>query len=164
MARRTCVRYKRVRSRFGGTVRRCAKYGRARRKASASRRKSTYKRRRTTARKTRTCVRFGRNRNGVRVCRKYTRTASGGYRRGHRPFNKGRKCVAWKRTAAGRKCASFGGARSRRTPWRSRSRTPNPRYRGGEVIDTTAVEIETRKSRMLPAEGSPIGLGPAWGR
>ncbi len=30
------------------------------------------------------------------------------YRRGHRPANKGKRCIRYKMTAAGRRCASFG--------------------------------------------------------
>lgn len=112
-----CTRYKRVRSRFGGSVRRCANFsgGRARgyRRRGRGRRGAhcvAYKRvpSRYFQKLVVRCANFvgGRRRGRGRK--------RGGYRRGHRPFNKGMKCRTFKmvRGRGGRlfrRCASFKG-------------------------------------------------------
>lgn len=76
-----CTRYKKVRMKGNGLVKRCAKYAGRKRRAVGYRKRSAAKRR-----------------------------ASGGYRRGHRPFNKGKHCVKFKTNKRGiRTCASYGG-------------------------------------------------------
>jgi hypothetical protein len=70
MAQR-CTRYKRVRSKFGGTVRRCASY---RGRSSNGRRRKYRRRGKAPFNKGRTCQAWGRAmRSGksVRVCRSY---------------------------------------------------------------------------------------------
>lgn len=118
-----CVRYKRVRSRSGGTVRRCAKFsGR-----SSNGRRRGYRRRRTgMARRGSHCTRYKRVRSRfggtVRRCASFSGRSRavrrrGGYRRGHRPFNKGRRCLMKKRVYSPRlrryvtRCASYGAGR-----------------------------------------------------
>ena len=128
-----CTRYKRVRSRFGGTVRRCAKFSG---RAKNGRRKS---RRSGMARRGSHCVRYKRVRvrggGTQRRCAKFsggsrrsTRTRSR-YRRGKRPFNKGKKCV---RKGVNKRgfvvCRSYGS-------------TSGWRYKGRKA--------ETRPSRLL---------------
>ena len=111
-----CTRMKRVRSRFGGTVRRCANFsgGRKRgyrRKGKARRGAHCVSYKRVPSRYFQKMVircasfRGGRRRSGAK---------RGGYRRGHRPFNKGLKCRTFKmvRGRGGRlfrRCASFKG-------------------------------------------------------
>lgn len=89
-----CTRYKKVRMKGNGLVKRCAKYaGRKRthgyrKRSSAKRRTSGY--RRPSAK---------RRASGRHV-----------YRRGHRPFNKGKHCIRFKTNKRGiRTCASYGG-------------------------------------------------------
>jgi len=131
MAQR-CTRYKRVRSKFGGTVRRCASY--SGRSANGRRRRRGYRRRRGGLPRGSTCVRFKRVRvrgGGIqRRCAKYRarggrrpaaaarrRTARGRYRRGRVPYNKGKKCLMRKRVYSERlgrhvtRCASYGAGR-----------------------------------------------------
>lgn len=121
-----CVRYKRVRSRFGGTVRRCAKY---RGRSSNGRRRGYRRRRSGMARRGSHCKRYKRVPSvyggTVRRCadfsrgRRRSRKRRGGYRKGHRPFNKGRRCLMKKRVYSPRlrryvtRCASYGGGETR---------------------------------------------------
>lgn len=120
MAQR-CTRYKRVRSRFGGTVRRCAKFSG---RSSNGRRRGYRRRRSGMARRGSHCLRFKRVPSvyggTVRRCSAFggrSRKRRGGYRRGHAPFNKGRRCLSKKRVYSRRlgryvtRCASFGGGR-----------------------------------------------------
>jgi hypothetical protein len=79
-----CVRYKKVRMKGNGLVRRCAKY-----KGGPPRRKGLY-------------AKAG----GYR--RKKSRSKRG-YPRGHRPYNKGKSCVSWGLNKRGvRTCRSYG--------------------------------------------------------
>ncbi len=132
MAQR-CSKYKRVRSKFGGTVRRCASFGG---RSSNGRRKRRY-RRKGMARRGGHCVRYKRvkvkGQGYARRCAKYAggsrRRASGGrsrYRKGRRPFNKGKKCVRMGVNSRGKPvCRSYGST----SGWRSKS----GRRRGGSV-------------------------------
>lgn len=80
-----CTRYKRVRVRGQGTAKRCAKYSGGKRRASSS---------------------------GSR--RKGSKRRKSAYKRGHRPFNKGKKCVSMGRSRSGRPvCRSYGAVRRR---------------------------------------------------
>jgi hypothetical protein len=112
--------YKRVSSIFGGTVRRCRSFSGTKRK-----KRGGYRKRRGMATRGSHCtggykrVRsiFG---GTVRRCKRFGgsgRRASsgrrGGYRKGRRPANKGRKCQQYGIGPSGRvKCMSFGGRRS----------------------------------------------------
>lgn len=125
MAKR-CTRYKRVRSRYGGTVRRCAKF---------SGRSARSKKRR------------------------------GGYRRrGKRPFNKGRKCVAWgtatRRGRSVRVCRSYGstsGWRTRRGR-RGASRSTGMRIPGTSMYVTPPSESQ----RVASAYRGSQQAGERW--
>ncbi len=146
-----CVRMKRVRTRTGKTVRRCAQFSGAR----SRRRGGGYRTRSRMAKRGSHCTRYRRVRSKyggtVRRCARFSgkarrggyRRPKRGYKRGHRPFNKGRKCVAYRMTSGGRRCASFGGRpRSMKTPqWVS--------MRGRGLLP-----------RLLPATAGPTAYGP----
>jgi hypothetical protein len=145
-----CTRMKRVRSRFGGTVRRCASFSGGRRKSRGYRRPGAARRgSRCTQYKTVPSAYFRRN---VVRCAKFggTRRAGkrSGYRRGHSPFNKGKKCLYTKIVVGRRgklytRCASYGGSKKRGaiTP------TPYYGYRPG----------------ITPSTANPM-YTPGWGR
>lgn len=114
--------YKRVRSRFGGTVRRCRSFS-----GTKSKKRGGYRKRRGMATRGSHCtggykrVRsiFG---GTVRRCKSFGggrrasgRKRSGGYRKGRRPANKGKKCQQFGIGPSGQvKCMSYGGKRSGR--------------------------------------------------
>jgi hypothetical protein len=118
-----CTRYKRVRSRFGGTVRRCANFSGGRKRGYRRKGRSrggshcvSFKRvpSRYFQKMVVRCAQFRGGRRGG--------TKRGGYRRGHRPFNKGLKCRTFKmvRGRGGRlfrRCASFKGGPYSRGPY-----------------------------------------------
>lgn len=64
-----CLRKKRVRSKLGGTVMRCAKFSGGRRGKPRSR--ARYRRGKRPFNKGKTCVAMGRSRTGKPVCRSY---------------------------------------------------------------------------------------------
>jgi hypothetical protein len=145
MAQR-CVRYKRVRTRSGRTVRRCAKFsGRA---SNGRRRRSRrgYRRSRAPgmARRGSKCRRYKRVRvrgQGIaRRCASYGGGRRRGYRKGRRPFNKGKKCVSWGsrftlKSGEKRYCRSFGASpawrlRKKRRPGTSIVHVPSVYHQG----------------------------------
>jgi hypothetical protein len=119
--------YKRVRSRFGGTVRRCRSFGG---RKSSSRRRSRPKGRgmakrgshclkrkrvysRALGKRVWRCADYGRGSGRARSSSR----ARSRYRRGRRPYNKGKKCRAMGTNRAGKPvCRSYGST----SGWRSR--------------------------------------------
>ena len=119
-----CTRFKRVRSRHGGTVRRCANFsGGKRRRARAAggrrrRRGGGYRRGHRPFNKGKRCKRLGVNRRGIVTCRSY-----GGRRRARRGY---------------RRLVTSPSAAARTTAWgnrlRARLRVGRPTSAGGVTI------------------------------
>jgi hypothetical protein len=163
MAQR-CTRYKRVRSKFGGTVRRCASY--SGRSSNGRRRKYKKRRRSGMARKGSHCVRYKRVRikggGTVRRCAKY----SGGrgrrrYRKGKAPFNKGKKCVAWgtaiRKGKVVQVCKSYGST----SGWRSKRGRRAGGRTGTYQIPGTGITVKPSTRPSLYASG-PSSVGAAY--
>lgn len=121
-----CIRFKRVRVRGAGIQRRCAKYS-------------------------------GRKRPRSRGYGKAKRRASGGYRkakrigsykRGHRPFNKGRRCVSKGVNRKGRvTCRSYGG---RGAKSKGRGRMSSMAKVWGDIQSRQRANVETREGTRPP--------------
>jgi hypothetical protein len=114
--------FKRVRSKFGGTVRRCKGFGGRKRSTSY---RSRRRKRGMATRGSRCTGGMKRVRSvlggTVLRCRSFggrkasgrKRTSRSRYKKGRRPYNKGKKCVAWGRNKLGRQsCVSYGGGKT----------------------------------------------------
>lgn len=146
---RRCVRKKRVRVRGQGMQLRCAKYSGAPSRSSRRRKKksrpsgrcTSFKRVRTKAGGTvRRCKRFAGGRSG---------RSGGGFRRGHRPFNKGRKCSRWGVGRGGKRvCRSYLPRVQAANTWIRRATGS-----AGRILS---------KSRMLPSNAGPSVFSAPW--
>jgi hypothetical protein len=131
-----CARYKKVKMKGNGLVRRCAKY-----KSGPPRRKGLY-------------AKAG----GYR--RKKSRSKRG-YPRGHRPYNKGRRCVEKGINKRGHvTCRSYGATYGGKKKNRRRSRPSTPDIRDIIAERMRAIHNEPRRNFRRNIPGG--GYVPSW--